>query len=380
MDKITFKIEDKEFSVSSDLINADSFEVKSVPRPYPVIWDEQEKPYDIINKVMSKNANNILFIDDNVYKIYDQYLQAPKSKIFSAEATEDFKSLNGVVSLVEFLQKNQFTKGETLVVVGGGIVQDIGAFVGACYKRGIPWTYIPTTLLSMCDSCIGGKAGINHNNAKNQLALFSAPSQVIINPVFLKTLNHRDIKAGLGEILKLHITGGKKFLEGYVRHIRNATALNYGAYKPLILGALNVKKVVIEVDEFELSYRKGLNYGHTLGHAIEVLSNYHIPHGQAVVIGMIIVNELSNRRSMLSDVEKALLNKLLFELLEPDIMHGISTLELGDLIKKDKKTSGGIVTFIILQSIGDMRFLSVNLDSLLMEQISQIIKETFNSI
>jgi 3-dehydroquinate synthase len=375
MDKIIFTIEGKEFFVRKDLVKSDSFVVRSIPRSYPVKWAEQTKPQEIINNLMAENSENILFIDKNVYDIYGNYLEIPKSKIFVAEATEEFKTLDGFIGLIEFLQKNKFTKGESLIVVGGGIIQDIGAFAGASYKRGIRWIYLPTTLLAMCDSCIGGKAGINHNNAKNQLAIFSSPSQVIIDPIFLETLTDRDIKAGLGEILKLHIMGGKEFLKIYKHYITDAMSHNYPAFKPLILGSLNIKKSIIEKDEFELKHRKALNYGHTVGHALEVLSNYRIPHGQAVVLGMIVANELSNRKHLLSRKENNLLKNLSFDLLDQDILRGLSISKLGELLQKDKKTSGSLLTFILLKSIGETRLVPIHLNSIFIDEISEIIAE-----
>lgn len=375
-EEIKFGIEDREFHFQYDP-GRRFFEVKSVPRPYSGTWIEEESPHEIVNGLMAKNPGNVLFIDENVYGIHAPHLRVQESRVLRAPATEEFKTLEGVTGLIEFLQKNNFTKGETLVVVGGGIIQDVGAFAGACYKRGIRWVYVPTTLLSMCDSCIGSKAGINHGKAKNQLALFSAPAEVLINPAFIETLKYKDIKAGLGEILKLHVTGGRKALESYRRFIGGALALDYGSFRPLIFGALGVKRAVIEVDEFEFNYRKALNYGHTFGHAIEVLSDYRIPHGQAVVIGMVIANEISRRRSMLPEDECIFLRDLCFELLEPGIMKGIAVSKLEDLLRKDKKTLGGTATLVVPQAIGDLRLLPVELTPSFMQEIADIVAGAF---
>ena len=375
MNRITFKINDKEFSVPKAFLNSNILTIKSVPKSYSVTWEDQKHPFEIINDLMSENQNNILFIDKNVYKTYGKYLKADPSKIFIAKASENFKTLKGLMKLIDFLQENKFTKGEKLIVVGGGVIQDVGAFAGACYKRGIPWIYFPTTLLAMCDSCIGSKAGINYQHVKNQLAIFSAPSQVVISPVFLKSLPVREIKAGLGEILKLHIIGGKYSLESFKEHISRAIKLDYTAFKPLIFGSLHIKKSVIEEDEFELNYRKALNYGHTIGHAMEILSDYRIPHGQAVVIGMIVANELSRHRNMLNAEENKSLKALSYDLLDQDSLHGLSTSNLGDLLQKDKKTSGSLITFILLESIGEIRLIPMHLNSKLIDEISEILTE-----
>lgn len=382
IDKNLFVINGKKFYASTELTKVNSFVVNSVPRPYTVTWNDVEKPYEPINEILSQNKNNLLLIDEKIYNMYDKQFRITKDKIFTAVATEEFKTLDGVIRVVGFLQEHQFTKGETLVVVGGGIIQDVGAFVGACYKRGIPWVYFPTTLLSMCDSCIGGKTGINHNQAKNQLALFSAPSQVIINPEFLTTLDFREIQSGLGEIIKLHITGGKEFIKNYTKCVREGKIINFDYYKELILGSLSVKKAIVEEDEFELNYRRCLNYGHTLGHVIEVLSNYAIPHGQGIVIGMLFVNELSNRRALLSNAENQQLKKLLFELLDESMLKIIKSIPFDGidvLLKKDKKTISEKVNFVVLKSIGNMIFLPLTINYLLLTEIKEILKDVFGN-
>jgi len=373
--KITFKIEDKLFYLADNFTKVNSFGVDSIPRPYKVIWQDKLRPYELINELVSENKKNLLLIDKNIYGIFSKYLKIDKNRIFFAEATEKFKTLNGIIDMIGFLQKNNFTKGEKLIVVGGGIIQDVGAFVGACYKRGIPWVHLPTTLLSMCDSCIGGKTGINYNNAKNQLGLFSAPYQVIINPIFLNGLKERELRSGLGEILKLSITGGKQLVSDYKKLVSGGKVVKHSAYKQLILGALGVKRSIVEIDEFDLNYRQALNYGHTVGHAIEALSEYRIPHGQAVVLGMIIANELSSRLSMLGQREKEELDRLLFDLLDMKTVQGIALSGIKELLKKDKKASGKFINFVMLKSIGNIKFVSLKIDSSFADEISAILSK-----
>src|SRR5437899_2411815 len=143
----------------------EGFQVRSTPRPYRVIWDGQTNPGLFLQRILDQNPRNLLLIDQKVSELNRAKFQVNAERVFQAQAKEEFKTMAGVTVVIEFLQKNGFSKGETLAVVGGGIIQDVGAFASACYKRGIPWVYFPTTLLSMCDSCIGGKAGINHGGA-----------------------------------------------------------------------------------------------------------------------------------------------------------------------------------------------------------------------
>lgn len=374
-----FMLENKELNVPMDYLDTASFTVSSIPQPYQVTWDSTENPCHTINETLSTHPNNLLFIDEKVFELYGKGIKHPDNKIFKAPATEAFKSLEGVTQLCDFLFKNDFTKGETLVVVGGGIIQDIGAFVGASYKRGIKWVYFPTTLLAMSDSCIGGKAGVNYNGIKNQLALFSAPRAVIINSAFLDTLETRDIQSGLGEILKLSITGGSDMLIEYGNYVVNGKIHNKESTKALILGALAVKKAVIENDEFELNIRKALNYGHTLGHAIESISNYEIPHGIAVVVGMILVNYLSCEQGILDKSVCAEINHACLRLLDADLLATLRKIDLHAMmqsLKQDKKVVGDSMTFVMISSPGHLHFVKMKLN----EQLMNKIEELFNQL
>ena len=374
-----FTIDSKELNLSLDCLDTASFTVSSIPRPYQVTWDSAANPCDMMNEILSRNPKNLLFIDEKVFELYGKDIKHPASKIFKAPATETFKALDGVSQLCDFLYEHDFSKGETLVVVGGGIIQDIGAFVGASYKRGINWVHFPTTLLAMSDSCIGGKAGVNYKGAKNQLALFSAPREVIINPVFLNTLDKKDMQSGLGEILKLYITGGPTMLSAYDKYIKNGMIINKDDIKPLILGALAIKKAVIEEDEFELNIRKGLNYGHTLGHAIESVSHYDIPHGIAVVVGMMLVNGMNCERGHLTRSDCAEINTLCLRLLDDDLLARLKKIDIYAMLhslKQDKKVIGDYVTFVMLSAPGKLSFVKIKLD----EKLEDQIKDTFNHI
>lgn len=245
----------------------DSTLVKSAYGEYNIIFDNIY-PNDIIED------GDFLFIDKNVDTIDF------KDK-FSFDATEQNKTIFSSLELMDKLSSMGLTKKNKIVIVGGGITQDVGSLCAALYKRGVPWVFFPTTLLSMCDSCIGSKMGVNHNGAKNQIGLFYPPKAVYINTKYLDTLKSSDISSGMGEILKLYQIGGIKF----------------DPNKPLetmIRESLLVKKSIIEYDEFEKTIRQSLNYGHTFGHVIEVISEYTIPHGEAVIWGMLLVNRYFN--------------------------------------------------------------------------------------
>lgn len=377
---VTFEIDGKLFSCETNL-SINTFTVKSVPKSYSVTIEEESSPFNAINRTLSKNPKNVLLIDERILDIYQPQLNISAHQIVKATATEDFKSLNGVTRLIDFLQQHAFTKNEQLIVVGGGIIQDVGAFASAVYKRGIPWIHFPTTLLSMSDSCIGGKTGINYNHAKNQLALFSAPSTVMINTHFLKTLDQTAITSGLGEILKLCITGGEHFITLYNAHVGQGKVQTAESFRELILAALMIKKTVVEEDEFELNHRKSMNYGHTVGHAVEALSDYHIPHGQAVVIGMIIANELSHELNLLSNADRTRLNALCFDLLNDDVLDHLKKVPIEKIIEtlqKDKKTLGQITSFVLIKSPGNTQFIKLELNQNLMLKINNAFNRVLN--
>lgn len=367
-------------TLSFELFNEDNFMVQSVPKPYSVSWDTTSNPCESINAILAQNPNNILLIDEHVWSLYGKEIRCNAENLFKAPATESFKQLEGVMQLYDYLHQRQFTKGETLVVVGGGIIQDIGAYVGATYKRGIRWVYFPTTLLAMSDSCIGGKAGVNYQGAKNQLALFSSPSSVIINSAFLKTLEKKEIQSGLGEILKLFITGGMELLEQYPYYLNQVSIGHHDYFKPLILGALAVKKAVIERDEFEQNIRKGLNYGHTLGHVIESISHYAIPHGIAVVVGMMLMNEMNCILGNLSRQTSSEINQLGLSLLNEELLDLLQRLDLSQLtvrVRQDKKVIGNNITLIMLNAPGKLDFVSTKIDESFSNAITQSFQHLF---
>lgn len=380
MNQIKFLINEKEFFADTDLFRTNEFFIKSIPKNYFVNYEATGNPFIAIESLLKENEKNLLLIDEKLLMLYQPEWTISAERILAAPATENFKSLVGVTKVINFLQENTFTKGEKLIVVGGGIIQDVGAFVGAVYKRGIPWMLFPSTLLSMCDSCIGGKTGVNYNGAKNQLALFSSPTFIHIYPEFLKTLTKDEIYSGLGEILKLCITGGAYFLDVYRQHVEKGHVRSFDSFKFLISKSLAVKKAVVEEDEFELNYRRSMNYGHTLGHAIESLSDHKIPHGQAVVLGMILANELSYGRGLLSKENLTALNELCFDLITQKVRASLLNIKLDNIIsfiQKDKKTFGKYTSFVMLAKAGDMRFVQVKLNKELLLEIKNAFN-TFN--
>ena len=249
----------------------------------------------------------------------------------------------------------KFDKGNELVVIGGGITQDLGAYTAKTFKRGIKWAYIPTTLLSQCDSCIGGKTALNFKQYKNQLALFSAPNRVIIDSNYIKTLNRDDMISGMGEIVKLFLTGGSYYVDNFESF----------SLQEKVFHSLAIKKSVIEKDEFENLERKSLNYGHSFGHAIEAVTKYQIPHGEAVLLGIEIINKLFKNNPQIT----AMVEKL------PSLrrIKNISAKELVSVARTDKKVKNGVISLVVVPEAGVTKFVETPLDKDLEKRLHEVL-------
>jgi len=379
MSDLTFQIQDATFRVSSDDLAARELTVRSVPRSYRV----RQAPggaLDEIRRVLASAPKARLLADERVHELHLGALALDPGRRLLLRASEETKSLTGgVVPVVDWLAEAGMTKSDPLVVVGGGIVQDIAGFAALLFKRGIPWTYLPTTLLSQCDSCIGAKAGVNHGRYKNQLALFSAPRDVVVDPAFLATLAEEELRSGLGEILKLHLTGGAHFVERFAAALDAAPAglPSLEAIRALTWGALVVKRAVIERDEFELDLRRALNYGHTIGHAIENLSGFAIPHGKAICLGMAIVNQVAVNRGILAPAAHAAVLRLVDRVVDDRARQALGRLDLGqlrDALSRDKKNTGSTLNLVVMAEVGRLAFLAVENDDRFASELGEIVR------
>ena len=303
---------------------------------------------------LEERGRVFVLADKKVLALYGGRLKIRRERIFAAPADERFKTLGGVSRFLTFLDRSGATRSDRLLVIGGGIMQDAGGFASTIYKRGMNWVFVPSTLLSMSDSCIGAKTGINFGRAKNQLGVFAKPAAVIIDPRLLATLEHRHIRSGLGEVLKMCVIGGEKAMQLYARDIHSALACDPAALQRLIALSLSIKKAVVEEDELEHGIRKALNYGHTVGHALEALSNFRISHGEGVVLGMAAANALAVSQGLLSSKYATELESCCMELCAGAKLPRFRPETLAGLLLKDKKNIGGKVFFVAPRAPGDM--------------------------
>ncbi|WDR00480.1 iron-containing alcohol dehydrogenase [Devosia sp. J2-20] len=208
------------------------------------------------------------------------------------EADEDAKSIAKIVPVLEQLAELGLKRSQTLVAIGGGVVQDIACFIASVFMRGIPWHFVPTTLLAQADSAIGSKSSVNMNAGKNILGTFYPPKQIFVGVGFLQTLPDDEVRSGIGEIIKVHAIDGPESFD-YLAGKFDQLVSDDAVLAEFISRALRIKKRYIEIDEFDRGPRKIFNFGHSFGHAIETATHYGIPHGIAVTMGMKIANDFA---------------------------------------------------------------------------------------
>lgn len=277
------------------------------------------------------DKTNWFIIDENL-NLYYNFDNIP-NKIYY-KCTEASKSFESIHILLNQFVENKFKANTEVVIIGGGTLQDVAGFCCSIYSRGIKYRLVPTTLLAQCDSCVGGKTSINYSSTKNLLGTFYPPVEILICDKFLETLTDSDYKSGLGEVFKFKILQGKPVSEIHNKHNLNSTVRECLAYKIS----------VIEVDEFDKSLRKLLNYGHTFGHALEITSQYSIPHGSAVIFGILIVNDIMEKLdegSMIDTKSIAEAGKELVAHIELQ-KSWFDINKLVKIIKADKKNTGQI--------------------------------------
>jgi len=213
--------------------------------------------------------------------------------------SEERKTFETVAALADVATRRAAKRNTTIVSVGGGITQDVTGFLASTLYRGVRWTYAPTTLLAMADSCIGGKTSLNLGAHKNLLGTVYPPERVVVHVPFVQTLAECDYRSGLGEVVKLHMLGGDESLGCLRDALPDLLARDAGAVAAAIRASLVIKRSYIEDDEFDRGRRNLLNFGHCFGHALETTTGFQVPHGQAVVVGMLLADEVAVARGLL---------------------------------------------------------------------------------
>ena len=297
--------------------------------------------------------------DSNVGPLYSkavqEVLETTGNQIFvyTFAAGEESKNLNTVQDLYEFLIENHFDRKDMLAALGGGVVGDLTGFTAATYLRGISFIQIPTSLLAQVDSSIGGKTGVDFRAYKNMVGAFHQPKLVYINTTTLKSLPEREYFSGMGEVIKHGLIKDADYYEWIKENIDAIKAREHEAVKEMIYQSCLIKGGVVERDPKEKGERALLNFGHTLGHAIEKLKDFTWLHGECVAAGCCLAVEISCIKGNISKEEVDDI-KGVFEAF--DMNGDISELSADDIVKttkSDKKMVGDKIKFVLLRSVGD---------------------------
>jgi 3-dehydroquinate synthase len=271
---------------------------------------------------------------------------------------EQYKSLDWANAVFTALLINTFDRRSPLVALGGGVVGDLTGFAAACYMRGVPFVQAPTTLLAMVDSSVGGKTGVNHAMGKNMIGAFYQPRLVLMDLDTLKTLPKEEFLSGMAEVIKYGVIADKDFFVFLEKNRERILAHEPGPLAQIIKRSCEIKADVVNKDEREGGFRAVLNFGHTLGHAIETLSNYSMRHGEAVAIGMVYASRLAHRMGHCDAEAPEKAEKLISEYGLPTSLAVLkrrpSVTEIMDVMQVDKKAEGGKVRFVLPLRIGEV--------------------------
>lgn len=272
---------------------------------------------------------------------------------FVIPAGEENKTLDQIKKLYEHLILNYFDRKDCLVALGGGVIGDMTGYAAATYLRGIDFVQVPTTLLSQVDSSIGGKTGVDFDSYKNMVGAFHMPRLVYMNLSVLNSLSEEQFSCGMGEILKHGLIKNKGYFAWCMDHAEEILERNYDTLLYMIKESCKVKRDVVEKDPTEQGERALLNFGHTLGHAVEKLKNFEMLHGQCVAVGCVAAMKLSAMRGNLSEADVVYAEKCFERFGLPVRASGISPEEILQISKSDKKMEAGRIKFVLLHEIGN---------------------------
>jgi 3-dehydroquinate synthase len=341
------------------------FTIHSRIRDYDVLVEDSA---DFIDALIH-GPRSCLIVDENVWRIYAEsiFRDLRVEDVMVLPISEDLKRLESVQKIYDRLVTYSAKRNLTMISIGGGILQDISGFAASTVYRGINWIFVPTTLLAQADSCIGGKTSLNYQSYKNLIGTFFPPFRIHIYPKFLQTQLEADFLSGYGEVLKLHIMGGEESYEGLVRLSPLVLRRDPGALLQVISNSLQVKMAYMADDEFDRGRRNLLNFGHDFGHALESTSHFEIPHGQAVILGMLAANLISRRRGLLEPkMEQHLAESLLLPgLVAKPSIDALDAQAMIDAMKKDKKRTSADLALIMM----DNRFEFHRVDDLTAEEV-----------
>ena len=339
--------------------------VKTKSKNYPIYFGNNIlHTTGILIKKNIPNVKKVCIITDikipNIFlKVLIKSLKSFDVKIYKLSVSEKTKSLNVANKIIEKLLKENFNRSDCVIAFGGGIVGDLSSFVSSVIKRGVGFVNIPTTLLAQSDASVGGKTGINSIHGKNLIGTFYQPDFVLTDISILKSLPHREMICGYGEILKHSLIDNKKLFLWLCRHGKNIIKnKDKNIIKKAIVASCKIKSQIVKKDEREKSLRMILNFGHTFAHGFEGAKKFSkkINHGEAVLLGMSVANQLSYLKKILPLEDLNLIKKHYVNLNLPDKISKFfkkkEIIEIINFMKNDKKNFNKKINLILLRRIG----------------------------
>lgn len=331
-------------------------------------------------RLLFPSVKVMLVSDKNVFKIYGQQvvdsLAAEKWQVYPVvlNAGEKTKNLSKASYLYDQALAAGLDRNTPIVALGGGVIGDLAGFVAATYLRGIPLVMVPTSLLAQVDSSVGGKVAVNHPGGKNLIGSIYPPRLVLIDPQVLKTLPKRQLKAGLAEVIKYGIIADSAYFDWLENNVDKLINLHSAALTDAITLAVMIKAKVVEADEYETDYRRILNFGHTIGHALEAATGYrHYLHGEAVHAGMIAVTEMAGAMGILDSVARERILNLLMRLSLKTAPPGLTAPEVVDKLRQDKKRRDSEIFFVLPRAVGAVSIEAVSDQAKILEAVNTIL-------
>lgn len=320
--------------------------------------DTYELVFNVPNEELQKIIDDAtaVIIDKVVLDLYREQLIIDESKIIEIDAQEEKKTPKESLDICEQLMLKGVRRKDTIVAIGGGITQDLVTFATSILFRGIKWIWIPTTLLAQADSCIGGKSSLNFKTWKNILGNFYPPHKIYVQEAFLKTLHNDDIRSGIGEILKVHLLSGKASSDQILEQMHTLEK-DQSVLSDMIFNSLKYKNKILKVDALDTGLRLKMNYGHSFGHALESATNFGIPHGIAVTIGLDMANYMALLRGNISQEHFQKLHSALQKNLEEKDFVSFVFNNFIAALRKDKKNDAENYRLVIPVGDGEVELL-----------------------
>ena len=340
---------------------------------HPIYFNENGYPALNLHLSKAKYSNIFIIVDSNtneycLSKLLPVIETNLTIEIIEFEAGEINKNIETCIQIWNVLTELGADRKSLVINLGGGVVTDLGGFVASTFKRGIDFINIPTTLLAMVDASVGGKNGVDLGNLKNQIGVFNLPIMVIVDTDYLETVPQNEMKSGLAEMLKHGLIYDKEYWEQFL----DIKAIDFADLNRLIYRSVEIKNEIVTLDPKEKNLRKALNFGHTLGHAIESYflestSKVTLLHGEAIAVGMILESYIAYKKQLLTAGEYQQIKATIKSIYEDIVLTNNDIDPILDLLIHDKKNEYGTIQFALIEKIGKIKINQLVENELILE-------------